>query len=41
LAYPAEICAAQLGKKVPGDESIEMATSVPGTGRERLREQRG
>jgi len=39
--YPAEICAAQLGKKVPGDESIEMATSVPGTGRERLREQRG
>jgi pyruvate/2-oxoglutarate dehydrogenase complex dihydrolipoamide dehydrogenase (E3) component len=39
--YPAEICAAQLGKKLPGDEPIEMATSILETGRERLREQRG
>jgi pyruvate/2-oxoglutarate dehydrogenase complex dihydrolipoamide dehydrogenase (E3) component len=38
--YPAEICAAQLGKKLPGDEPIEMATSIPETGRERLRDQR-
>jgi pyruvate/2-oxoglutarate dehydrogenase complex dihydrolipoamide dehydrogenase (E3) component len=28
--YPAEACAAQLGMKVPGDEQMEMATSVPG-----------
>ena len=28
--YPAEICAAQLGKKIPGDEQVELATSVPG-----------
>jgi pyruvate/2-oxoglutarate dehydrogenase complex dihydrolipoamide dehydrogenase (E3) component len=27
--YPAEACAAQLGKKRPGDEQIELATSVP------------
>jgi pyruvate/2-oxoglutarate dehydrogenase complex dihydrolipoamide dehydrogenase (E3) component len=26
--YPAETCAAQLGVKIPGDEQIEMATSV-------------
>lgn len=26
--YPAEACAAQLGMKVPGDEQMEMATSV-------------
>jgi pyruvate/2-oxoglutarate dehydrogenase complex dihydrolipoamide dehydrogenase (E3) component len=26
--YPAEICAAQLGMKIPGDEQVEMATSV-------------
>jgi pyruvate/2-oxoglutarate dehydrogenase complex dihydrolipoamide dehydrogenase (E3) component len=39
--YPAEICAAKLGMKMPGDEPIEMATSVPDTGRERLRERRG
>lgn len=26
--YPAETCAAQLGMKIPGDEQIEMATSV-------------
>jgi hypothetical protein len=26
--YPAEACAAQLGMKVPGDEQVEMATSV-------------
>ena len=26
--YPAELCAAQLGMKVPGDEQIEVATSV-------------
>ncbi len=28
--YPAEACAAQLGRKIPGDEQIEMATSVIG-----------
>ncbi len=28
--YPAETCAAQLGRKAPGDEQIEMATSVAG-----------
>jgi len=27
--YPAEACAAQLGRKIPGDEQVEMATSVP------------
>ena len=27
--YPAEACAAELGMKRPGDEQIEMATSVP------------
>lgn len=26
--YPAEECAAQLGKKVPGDEQVELATSM-------------
>jgi len=26
--YPAEICAAQLGMKIPGDEQLEVATSV-------------
>ena len=26
--YPAEICAAQLGTKAPGDEQVELATSV-------------
>jgi pyruvate/2-oxoglutarate dehydrogenase complex dihydrolipoamide dehydrogenase (E3) component len=26
--YPAEACAAELGMKIPGDEQIEMATSV-------------
>ena len=26
--YPAELCAAQLGLKVPGDEQLEVATSV-------------
>ncbi len=26
--YPAESCAAQLGRKIPGDEQVEMATSV-------------
>jgi pyruvate/2-oxoglutarate dehydrogenase complex dihydrolipoamide dehydrogenase (E3) component len=26
--YPAEACAAQLGRKVPGDEQVEMATSI-------------
>jgi pyruvate/2-oxoglutarate dehydrogenase complex dihydrolipoamide dehydrogenase (E3) component len=26
--YPAEACAAQLGMKIPGDEQMEMATSV-------------
>lgn len=26
--YPAEICAAQLGKRRPGDEQLELATSV-------------
>jgi pyruvate/2-oxoglutarate dehydrogenase complex dihydrolipoamide dehydrogenase (E3) component len=28
--YPAEACAAQIGRKAPGDEQIEMATSVAG-----------
>lgn len=28
--YPAEICAAQLGRKAPGDEQVELATSVAG-----------
>ncbi len=28
--YPAEVCAAQLGKKAPGDEQLETATSIPG-----------
>jgi pyruvate/2-oxoglutarate dehydrogenase complex dihydrolipoamide dehydrogenase (E3) component len=28
--YPAEICAAQLGMKKPGDEQVELATSVSG-----------
>lgn len=28
--YPAESCAAQLGRKIPGDEQIEMATSIAG-----------
>ncbi|HLY01338.1 MAG TPA: dihydrolipoyl dehydrogenase [Candidatus Cybelea sp.] len=28
--YPAEMCAAQLGRRVPGDEQVETATSVPG-----------
>jgi pyruvate/2-oxoglutarate dehydrogenase complex dihydrolipoamide dehydrogenase (E3) component len=28
--YPAEICAAQLGMKIPGDEQVETATSVSG-----------
>ena len=28
--YPAEECAAQLGRKRPGDEQIELATSVGG-----------
>jgi pyruvate/2-oxoglutarate dehydrogenase complex dihydrolipoamide dehydrogenase (E3) component len=27
--YPAESCAMQLGRKLPGDEQVEMATSVP------------
>jgi pyruvate/2-oxoglutarate dehydrogenase complex dihydrolipoamide dehydrogenase (E3) component len=27
--YPAELCAARLGMKVPGDEQLEVATSVP------------
>lgn len=27
--YPAESCAAQLGRKIPGDEQVEMATSIP------------
>jgi hypothetical protein len=26
--YPAEECAAQLGRRVPGDEQVELATSV-------------
>jgi pyruvate/2-oxoglutarate dehydrogenase complex dihydrolipoamide dehydrogenase (E3) component len=26
--YPAELCAEQLGRKIPGDEQIELATSV-------------
>ena len=28
--YPAETCAAQLGREDPGDEQMEMATSVAG-----------
>ncbi|HYL27579.1 MAG TPA: FAD-dependent oxidoreductase, partial [Candidatus Nitrosotalea sp.] len=28
--YPAEACAAQLGRKIPGDEQVELATSVSG-----------
>jgi len=28
--YPAEICAAQLGMRIPGDEQMEVATSVDG-----------
>jgi pyruvate/2-oxoglutarate dehydrogenase complex dihydrolipoamide dehydrogenase (E3) component len=28
--YPAEACAAQLGRKIPGDEQVELATSVTG-----------
>jgi pyruvate/2-oxoglutarate dehydrogenase complex dihydrolipoamide dehydrogenase (E3) component len=28
--YPAEECAAKLGRKIPGDEQMELATSVPG-----------
>jgi pyruvate/2-oxoglutarate dehydrogenase complex dihydrolipoamide dehydrogenase (E3) component len=28
--YPAEACAAELGMRRPGDEQVEMATSVPG-----------
>ncbi|MBV8530925.1 MAG: hypothetical protein JO104_06375, partial [Candidatus Eremiobacteraeota bacterium] len=28
--YPAEACAEQLGRKIPGDEQMEMATSVGG-----------
>ncbi|HZZ00630.1 MAG TPA: dihydrolipoyl dehydrogenase [Candidatus Baltobacteraceae bacterium] len=31
--YPAEECAAQLGMKVPGDEQMELATSVDATSR--------
>jgi pyruvate/2-oxoglutarate dehydrogenase complex dihydrolipoamide dehydrogenase (E3) component len=27
--YPAESCAAQLGRRRPGDEQVEMATSIP------------
>ncbi len=27
--YPAEACAEQLGRKIPGDEQVELATSVP------------
>lgn len=30
--YPAEMCAAQLGMKIPGDEQMELATSVDGGG---------
>ena len=30
--YPAEICAAQLGMKEPGDEQLEVATSVDAAG---------
>lgn len=29
--YPAELCAAQLGKRRPGDEQLELATSVSGS----------
>jgi pyruvate/2-oxoglutarate dehydrogenase complex dihydrolipoamide dehydrogenase (E3) component len=28
--YPAESCAAQLGRKIPGDEQVELATSMSG-----------
>jgi pyruvate/2-oxoglutarate dehydrogenase complex dihydrolipoamide dehydrogenase (E3) component len=28
--YPAEACAAQLGRKIPGDQQVEMATSIAG-----------
>ena len=28
--YPAEACAAQLGRKIPGDEQMETATSMAG-----------
>jgi pyruvate/2-oxoglutarate dehydrogenase complex dihydrolipoamide dehydrogenase (E3) component len=28
--YPAEMCAAKLGRKTPGDEQVELATSVAG-----------
>ena len=28
--YPAEICAAQIGMKRPGDEQLETATSLAG-----------
>jgi pyruvate/2-oxoglutarate dehydrogenase complex dihydrolipoamide dehydrogenase (E3) component len=28
--YPAEECAAQLGRKIPGDDQVELATSVAG-----------
>ena len=28
--YPAETCAAELGMRRPGDEQVEMATSVSG-----------
>ncbi|MBV9720261.1 MAG: FAD-dependent oxidoreductase [Candidatus Eremiobacteraeota bacterium] len=30
--YPAEACAAQLGRKRPGDDQVEMATSVSASG---------
>jgi hypothetical protein len=30
--YPAEECAAQIGTKRPGDEQIEIATSVASVG---------
>jgi hypothetical protein len=30
--YPAEICASQVGSRRPGDEQIEIATSVIGAG---------
>lgn len=28
--YPAEECAAELGQKIPGDEQVELATSLSG-----------
>ncbi|HEX3670745.1 MAG TPA: dihydrolipoyl dehydrogenase [Candidatus Cybelea sp.] len=28
--YPAEECAAELGRRIPGDEQVEMATSIAG-----------